>query len=668
VPNALMEAIMPVEARHILPGTPLGASLIADGATFRTWAPHATDVYVVTTGLDASGEHNWEPAASDRLIRAQDGTWAGFVPGIKDGDRYLFWVRGPTGKTGFKRDPYARELCPMVEFPNCPCLVRDPETYPWSATDWRPPAFHELIIYQLHVGAYWALDTAGRDRRSEDYGKFLDVIGRIDYLRDLGVNAVQLLPIQEFPTEFSLGYNGVDYFSPEDEYQVNDHDELSRYLYEVNAMRARHGKTLLTLEQLLPGPNQLKCLVDLCHLNGLAVIFDVVYNHAGGDFGDRSLWFYDRQPNGNHNNSLYFTDKGWAGGSIFAYWQAPVRQLLIDNGRFFLEEFRGDGLRYDEVSVAVDHGGDQFCRDIVSTLRYSRPDAIQIAEYWHADRAYAVRSAPYGLGFDAALSDRLRDAIRGAVSQAAAGAHARVDMNALRDALYPPSGFETSWKAVHCLENHDLVRWRYEKNAPDLPRISALADSTDHHSWFARSRARLATAMLLTAPGIPMLFMGQEVFEDKPWSDDYEHWSQFLIWWEGLHADAAMGDFHAFIRDLLWLRRNRPALHGDGMRVTQVHNDDRLIVMHRWVEGQGADVVVVGSLNEQVLAGYPIDLPYPGTWHEVFNSDYYDHFPNEHVVGNGGRVTAVGSGRFGYPYAAWLTIPANGVILLARDP
>jgi 1,4-alpha-glucan branching enzyme len=646
----------------------MGATLVPGGATFRTWAPNAADVFVVTDQLDASQTDGWQPAAGDRLLRGADGTWTGFVPGVRDGDRYLFWVRGPTGIFGFKRDPYARELCPSIEFPNCPCFVRDPTTYPWIATEWRPPAFHELIVYQLHVGAYWALDASGKDRRATDYGRFLDLVGRIDYLRDLGVNAIQLLPIQEFPTQFSLGYNGVDYFSPENEYQVNETGELGRYLDEVNGMLARHSKAALTLEQLLPGPNQLKCLVDLCHLNGLAVIFDVVYNHAGGDFGDRSLWFYDRQPNGNHNNSLYFTDKGWAGGSIFAYWQAPVRQLLIDNGRFLLEEFRVDGLRYDEVSVAVDHGGDAFCRDIASTLRYARPDAIQIAEYWNADRAYAVKPAPAGLGFDSALSDRLRDAIRGVVSQAAAGGQAQVNMDVLREALYPPPGFLASWKAVHCLENHDLVRWRYEKNEPDMPRVPALADSTNHRSWFARSRSRLATAMLLTAPGIPMLFMGQEMLEDKPWSDDYENWSRFLVWWEGLDQDAAMNDFHVLVRDLLWLRRNRPALHGDGMRISQVHNADRLIAMHRWVEGHGRDLVVVGSLNEHVHEEYLVDLPHPGTWYEIFNSDYYDHLPNRHVAGNGGRVMADRPGRFGYPHAARMTIPANGVIILSREP
>ena len=657
---------MPVLEQHIGPHTPMGATLVADGVTFRTWAPSALDVYCVTDGLATSSADGWSPDAADRLVPLGDGTWAGFVPGLGDGDPYLFWIRG-AGGCGFKRDPYARELGLDPPFPDCPCLVRSPRSYPWHEVGWHPPAFRDLVIYQLHVGTYWAVDGQGHDRR-RGYGTFLDLVERIGYLRDLGVNAVQLLPIQEFPTEFSLGYNGVDYFSPEMAYQVEDPGELARHLDVVNALLAARGQPALAFADLVPGPNQLKCLVDLCHLHGLAVIFDVVYNHAGGDFGDRSLWFYDRQPGGDDDRSLYFTDAGWAGGKVFAYWQAPVRQFLIDNATTLLEEYRIDGFRYDEVSVASDHGGDAFLRDLAGTVRYARPAAIQIAEYWNWDRARAVTPPPAGLGFDAALADGLRDAVRAAVSQAAGGAQADVDLDRVRDALAPPAGFPAAWTAVQCLENHDIVRWDYGQRAPRAPRVPWLADPADRRSWHARSRSRVATTLLLTAPGIPMLFMGQEFLEDKPWHDDVANWAEFLLWWEGLGSDRAMRDFLRFTRDLVRLRRSRPALRGEGVRVPQVHNRDRVLVVHRWVEGAGRDVVVVASLNEHTLDGYAVDLPWPGRWHEIFNSDVYDHFPNPWVVGNGGQVETSVPGRFAYPHAARVTIPANGAVILAREP
>jgi 1,4-alpha-glucan branching enzyme len=167
---------------------------------------------------------------------------------------------------------------------------------------------------------------------------------------------------------------------------------------------------------------------------------------------------------------------------------------------------------------------------------------------------------------------------------------------------------------------------------------------------YARSRSRVATTLLLTAPGIPMLFMGQEILEDKPWHDDVRFWSQFMTWWDGLSVDRSMRDFLRFTQDLIQLRRRYLALCGEGIRVPQVHNHDRIIVVHRWLEGEGRDLLVVASFNEVTLDGYPVDLPWPGRWQEVFNSDVYDHFPNPWVTGNGGSVFADDSAGKQYPY------------------
>ncbi|WP_333672532.1 alpha amylase C-terminal domain-containing protein [Elioraea tepidiphila] len=653
---------MRLSAPVVGPYTPMGATLVPGGATFRTWAPTARSVHVVT---DAHVDADWSrctPSDDTRLAPLGDGTWGGFVPGITDGTPYLFWIQGPEGGSeGLKRDPYARELATCPEFPDCPCLVRPAHNYPWHDARWRPPPFHELIIYQLHVGVFW-----GADPEVPHYGTFLDVVARIPHLRDLGVTAIQLLPIQEYDGHFGLGYAGLDYFSPEMLYQVEDQAELARHLVAVNALLAEHGQAPLTLAELVTGPNQLKCLIDLCHLNGIAVILDLVFNHAGGGFGDRSLYFYDRQPWGDDNRSLYFTDKGWAGGKVFAYWQAPVRQFLIDNACFFLTEYRADGIRYDEVTVIHEHGGDPFCRDLTSTVRYVKPAAIQIAEYWNWDRAYPVTKSPDGLGFDAALGDRLRDALRGMLAEASGGAEAHVRLDRVAEALLPPPGFPAAWTVVQCLENHDVVRWDYDSHAPRAPRVAAVADPSHPHSWYGRSRARVATALLLTAPGIPMLFMGQEILEARPWHDDIRFWSQFLIGWNEVDHVRAKRDFLRFVQDLVALRRQHPALSSEGVRVPQVHERDRVLVLHRWVEGEGRDVVVVASVNEQALDHYPVTLPWPGRWREVFNSDVYDPFPNVAPVGNFGAIHADPASGFAYPFAARMRLPANGVIVLTR--
>ena len=252
--------------------------------------------------------------------------------------------------------------------PNWNCVVSDPSAYPWHDAGFRPPAFEDLIIYQFHVGTFYAGDAAGKDRRNGRVAKFLDVLDRVDYLAELGVTAVQPLPIAEFPTAFSLGYNGVDYFSPEFDYAVPA-PELPRYVARANALLAARGAGPISADDIRGADDQLRLLVDVLHVYGIAVILDVVYNHAGGSFGEESLYFFDRVPYGNNNDSLYFTDQGWAGGLIFAYWNASVRQFLIDNAVALAAEFHADGFRYDEVSVIDRYGGWRFCQDLTGTVR-----------------------------------------------------------------------------------------------------------------------------------------------------------------------------------------------------------------------------------------------------------------------------------------------------------
>lgn len=622
----------------------MGATLRAGGATFRVWAPSALAVEVTL------------PAGPRPLTALGDGTWAGFAPGVREGTPYRFWVRGE-GSEGFKRDPWARELA-ASGFPDCDCLVRDPDAYPWHDQGFRPKPFHQIVLYQLHVGAFYGATEEGR------VAKFLDVATRIPYLRELGVNTVQLLPVQEFPWDNSLGYNNVDFFSPEMAYQVEDPAELARYLAEVNALLAGHGCAPLTAAELEPGPNQLKALVDLLHLDGMGVVFDLVYNHAGGfDEDDQCLYFFDRQRTGDNNRSLYFTDKGWAGGLVFAYWKDAVRDFLIQNAKFFLREFHIDGIRYDEVSVIDNHGGWFFCQDLASTVRFVKPEAIQIAEYWNEARDLAVRPKPGGMGFDAALSDRLRDALRGAVESASRGAGAAVNLDAVRDALYPPPGFGDAWRAVHCLENHDLV---YSNRPPQewKPRLARLCDPSHPRSWYGRSRARWATSLLLTAPGIPMLFMGQEILEDRNWNDSPRWHPGTLIGWDALEREPERGDFLACLRALLALRRGEPSLSGPNIHVFHVHNAARVLAFHRWIDG--ADVVVAGTLAEATLYGYRIGLPHDGGWREIFNSDFFESAGDHSTDGNGGWVWAEPAPLHGFPASAAVTLPANGVIVLRR--
>jgi 1,4-alpha-glucan branching enzyme len=652
-----------ISQANILPATPMGANLSSvGGATFRVWAPRATAVYLSGTfgGAPATGQ-------IDALLMAKDtnGYWTGFLPNAAEGDTYHFWVNG-AGSTGYKRDPYAREMATDAKFPNCSCVIRPGSAYPWHDLAFVTPDFSNMIVYQLHIGTY-APSSPGAP------STFLDVIGKIEYLVALGVNVLQPLPIDELETDVSMGYNGADYFSPDFPYVVTAPSALSGYLTTINRLLVAKNLPPMQIADITPAPAQVKALVDLCHVYGIAVAFDVVYNHAGGFEGDdQSLYFWDRAANTSDNNqSLYFTNQGLAGGLSFALWNNDVREFIINSASFYINEFHVDGFRYDEISALLSMNQDSgwsFCRDLTDTLRFLKPRLLQNAEYWpfefqnypQSSTSIVTSTAEGGEGFDVLQHDGLRGALRSAVQRSSYGQSATVDFEAIAGNLYPP-GLAHAWQAVPCVENHDLVAVGREQ------RVPALADGSNSRSWYARSRSRFATGLLLTAPGIPQLFMGQEFLEDKQWS--WDPTSSNLIWWGGLESgsDRAMVDHLRFTQDLIRLRWNQPALRGENVNPFHVHDQNRVIGFHRWLEGTGQDVIVVATLAETTWYNYAIGFPYPGSWTEIFNSDVYDNWVNPIVAGNGGGILANGKPLHGFQSSASIVIPADGFLVFSRD-
>jgi 1,4-alpha-glucan branching enzyme len=644
---------MGITTDHVSSRTPMGATLVADGATFRVWAPRARDVYLVGSFVD---EQVWGAQADHRLVPGPAGQWSGFRRGVRDGDQYKFWVVGE-GTSGFKRDPYARELSSSPPYPSSNCVVRSANGYQWRATSWRPPAFSALILYQLHIGTFAGADAA------RQAGTFLDAIGRLGYLRDLGVTAIQLLPFVEFASPRSLGYDGSDIFSPEMDYTLEG-PAAHAYLQMVNGELTRVGAAPTTRAEIEVPINQLKLLVDLCHLNGIAVLLDVVYNHAGYQVRGigESLYFFDRAAGSDPDNSLYFMDRDHT-GPVFAFWNEQVRQFLIDNADFFVREYRVDGLRYDQTSVIDTESrgpGWIFLQHCTGTVRHTDPAVCQAAEYWPRNPFVTESPAIGGAGFDVAWNDGFREAVRAAIATASAGEHASVDLDWVAREIVNP-GFRDGWRAVNYLESHDEIYRDRE------PRVARLADPSDSRSWYARSRSRVGAALVLTSPGMPMLFMGQEILEDKNWSDDPANHPDTLIWWDGLfRGEKAMVDMHRCVRDLVALRRSLDALQYGHTRVFHVDTLGRVMAFHRWIEGRGEDVVVISSLRDRNHYGYRIGLPQPGRWREVFNTDVYDNWVNPRVAGNGGSIETSPAPLHGFAQSAELVLPANAVIVLMR--
>jgi 1,4-alpha-glucan branching enzyme len=653
-----------ISQEHIAAETPVGATLIEDGACFKVWAPRAKAVYLNGifdgTAYDTQGD--------DRLLLKDGaGYWTGFQAGAVDGDRYRYWVDGE-GSSGYKRDPRAREL-EAAGFPECFGILRAADTYPWHDQGFRSPDFADMIIYQLHIGTYAI-------RKPGIASNFLDIICKIPYLVELGINVLQPLPVDEQEANPSMGYGGADLYSPDFPYVAVAAD-LPGYLQTANALLAAKGKDALRLADVQSGTGQLKALVDLCHVHGIAVMLDVVYNHAGGfsvdgAFDDACLYYMDRAKNlGNNNDSLYFTDQDrGTGGLAFALWNEDVCSFLHDNAKAYLQEYHVDGFRYDEISTLLSTSqgsGWAFCRALTTRLRQSNPRMLQNAEFWPGEfndipnswQPIIQAADRGGAGFDVVQHNALRLALRGALGSASAGAQAGVSMSAIADVLYPP-GFDHAWRAVTCVENHDVVF-----DGRD-PRVPVLADSVDPHGWYGRSRSRVAMGILLTAPGIPQIFMGQEFLEPHQWNT-LTAGSESLSW-NGLAnpADSSMRDFLRMTQDLVRLRLAQPALRGDVVRAFYVSDRDRVLAFHRWVEGIGDDIVVVASLSEHAYHGYALGFPSVGRWTEIFNSDVYDTFINPNPTGNGGSITAGGGPMHGFAASAAIVIPANGMIVFAR--
>jgi 1,4-alpha-glucan branching enzyme len=650
--------------QNISAATANGANLVEAGATFRVFAPRATAVYLNGT----FGSSVYDLQTDDRLLgKDPSGYWTGFQAGAQDGDQYRFWIAG-SGSSGYKRDPYARELA-SAGFPNCFSILRAADAYPWHDAAFSTPDFSDMVIYQAHIGTY-AISTPGAP------SNFLDVAAKIPYLAALGINVLQPLPIGEQEANPGMGYGGADLFSPDFPY-VASAATLPTYLTTINGLLGAKQLAPLTLGDIQSGPSQLKALVDLCHVYGIAVAFDVVYNHAGGfsvngQLDDNCLYYLDRVPNlGNNNDSLYFTDQDrGTGGLAFAMWNADVCRLLLDNAQHYITEFHADGFRYDEISILLSTNqanGWQFCRDLTTALRQLQPRVLQNAEFWPGEfpdiptsvQPVISPATVGGAGFDVVQHDALRSALRNAIGAASCGAQAAVSLSAVASALYPP-GLDHAWRAVTCVENHDLVM------AGRSPRIPALADGSDHRSWYARSRSRVATALLLLAPGIPQLFMGQEFLEDQPWDTDPN--GADLLSWAGLisGSDPAMMDHLRFTQDAIHLRAAQPALRGDNVHPYYVSDSDRMLAFHRWLEGTGQDVIVAATLAESTWWTYQLGFPSGGFWREVFNSDVYDNWVNPWVAGNGDGVQADGGPLHGFAASASVVIPANGVVVFAK--
>jgi maltooligosyltrehalose trehalohydrolase len=438
----------------------------SDGhCTFRVWAPSRKKVDTVV---------------NEKLfpMRADDGGyWSVVLPGISPGARYKFKL----DDQHLLPDPASLS---QPEDVHGDSAVVD-RAFNWTDHEWRGLALKDMIIYELHVG------TFTRE------GTFKGIISKLDYLTSLGINAIEIMPIAQFPGNRNWGYDGVFPFA------------------------AHHG---------YGGVTGFKKLVDACHAKGIAVILDVVYNHQG--------------PEGNYLGMFgpYFTNKyrtGWGEAINFddAYSDG-VRNFYWQNALMWLDEFHLDGLRLDAVHAIWDNGAKHFMqelsRNVKALERATGKQKVLIAEFDLNNPRYISPFEKGGYGLDGQWIDEFHHALHALMTKEIDGYYEDFGSihhfaKAIQDSYVYTGQYSQHRKKlfgsgtsenhygqfVAFLQNHDQVGNRM------------LGDRISHHLSF--EQLKLAAAAYLLSPHVPMLFMGEEYGEKNPFQYFISHTDENLV-------------------------------------------------------------------------------------------------------------------------------------------
>jgi 1,4-alpha-glucan branching enzyme len=586
----------------------MGAIPHAGGVGFRVWAPHAQRVSVI-------GSFNGWDGDKHPMKAEENGYWYADVAEAHVGDQYKFLLT--TAEGAFTRiDPYAREVTNSVGN----AIVHD-TGFDWQGDDFRLAPWNELVIYELHVGTFNDQEDVNNP------GKFSSVAARLEHLKKLGVNAIQIMPVSEFAGERSWGYNPAHIFSVELDYG---------------------------------GPLAFKRFIKRAHEQGIAVLLDVVYNHLGPS--DLDLWQFDGWSENNLGGIYFFNDARahtpW-GDTRPDYGRDEVREFIRDNVFMWLEEYHIDGIRFDctQFIRTLDGSGDHDLPEGWSLLQWINDQIarkfagrITIAEDLQNNKWLTRDVGAGGAGFGAQWDSNFVHPIRQAVITPQ---DEQRSIDAIRDAIcfrYNDDSFDR----VIYSESHDEV-------ANGKKRVPQEISPDDPKGWYARKRSTLAAAMVFTAPGIPMLFQGQEFLEGGWFRDTVPvDWDQ-------------RDEFHGIVRlyhELIRLRLNRGGftrgLCGQFTQVYHMHDERKVIAFHRWDKGGPADdVVVVANFSHEPQDGYVIGFPAEGTWKLRFNSDwqgYSDDFqshPSTDVVAEPGE-------NDGFPFHATLTIGPYSVLIFSQ--
>ncbi|MBY5162167.1 alpha amylase C-terminal domain-containing protein [Nitriliruptoria bacterium AS10] len=580
----------------------MGAIVHDEGVAFRVWAPNASAAWVVGDFDDWGGTE---------LVSEGNGYFYGDVAGASAGDEYKFRLTGADGDERYRIDPYARHVTNSVGNG----IVHDPAAFDWGDDDFACPSHDQLVVYETHVGSF-----VGGPGGPGDLEK---VAGKLAYLADVGINAIELMPLMEFSGDVSWGYNPAHVFAVESAYG---------------------------------GPDALKGFVKAAHEHGIAVILDVVYNHFGPS--DLDLWRFDGWSEHDKGGIYFYNDHRSAtpwGDTRPDYGREAVRNFIHDNAFMWLREYRVDGLRFDMTPFmrSVDGTGKDIPEGwdlmgwIARDVRDQFPDAIMIAEDLHGDHL-VTSTASDGAAFHSQWDTHFVHPVRRALTAVDDDDRS---MTAVADAITYDYG--DAFARVVYTESHDEV-------ANGKARIPSEVDGDNPTGWHAQKRAALGLALVLTSPGIPMLFQGQEFLEDEWFRDDVP-----LDWPRAEH----FRDLVRMVSDLVHLRRDvdgtSGGLRGQDTRLLQVDDDAKVVAFSRHRE-DAADVVVIANFQAESVDGHRVGFPAAGHWSLRFNSDArtYSSLFGDHGSGD---LDVGDDGVDGLPASAVVDIGPASVLVYTRD-
>jgi len=569
----------------------LGAQLLErDKCMFRVWAPRASSVDVLVAG---------SMQREVPLTAAEGGYFAAEVENISSGTLYRYRLDGAKDRP----DPASRSQPQGVHGPS---QVIGGE-FPWEDAEWNGLPLKSYVLYELHVGTFTA------------EGTFDGVIPYLPELKDLGVSAIELMPVAQFPGSRNWGYDGVQPFAVQDTYG---------------------------------GPQGLKRLVNACHKLGLAIALDVVYNHLG--------------PEGNYLADFgpYFTDRyktPWGPAVNFDGAESdPVRRYFIDNALYWTGEFHIDALRLDAVHAILDHSPYTFLEqlaDEVHAAAQTMNRKVFLIPESAANDSRLIRAREFGgYGFDAQWNDDFHHALRCLLTDERSGYYEdygqfRQLIKAYREGFVYSGEYSKHRRHRHGTTTQDIPAERFvvfSQNHDQVgnrmlgERLSQLADL---------ETLKLAAASVILSPFIPLLFMGEEYAEEAPFQYFISHSDGQLIEavrngrrdefagfsWQGAPPDPQdeatflrakldhqlkrNGKFPAlweFYQELLRLRKALAPLAELSKEQCEVlgFDNDRVALLRRW---SGREVVMtIFNFNPAPVS---LALPVaPGRWRKTLDS------------------------------------------------